>query len=138
MNSKGRGCVVEVETMLAFIRLGYPVLIPYGDKERYDYAVEVNGRFVRIQAKSSTSRTNGATFEFDVRSTIYKGGKWQHEQYTNNEIDYFATSFNGQCYLFPVGVYTSKVKLRLLPPQIDYGTCVWAKDYELEKVVKEW
>lgn len=139
-NTKKVGIVTEIETMLAFVRLGYPVLIPYGDNERYDYAVEVNGKFVRIQAKHSITTNDGETFEFDCRGTFYKNGEWAHNQYTENEIDYFATSFNGKCYLFPPGVYTSKVKLRLLPTKRkgrQYDS-VWAKDYELEKVVKTW
>ena len=45
MNSKRKGNITEFETMLAFMKLGYNVLTPYGDCERYDFVVDNNGKF---------------------------------------------------------------------------------------------
>jgi hypothetical protein len=42
--------------MLEFLKLGYNILTPYGDCERYDFVVDVNGKFYKIQAK--TANTN--------------------------------------------------------------------------------
>ena len=126
--------------MLAFVKLGYTVVVPYGGSERYDYLVDFNGQFVRIQCKTAHEILDGAGFAFDVRSRKYdKKGQYYHIQYSADEIDYFATAFKGKCYLVPVGYCNSQVKLRLYPNKNHGGSApVWAEDYELEKVVKQW
>lgn len=139
MNSKQKGNITELETMLAFIKLGYNVLTPYGDCERYDFVVDVNGKFVRIQSKTSSSEDEGASFKFSCRSSNRSEGKIIHHQYTNDEIDYFATIFNDKTYLIPVEECGSDKRLRLLPTKNGQTRGItWAKNYELEEVVKTW
>lgn len=137
MNSKYKGNVTEFESMLAFMKLGYNVLTPYGDCERYDFVVDINGKFIRIQAKTSRTEDDGASFSFSCRSCNRKDGKVIHHQYTNEEIDYFVTVFNGKCYLIPVEECGGDKRLRILPTKNGQVRGItWAKDYELEEVVK--
>lgn len=139
MNSKMKGNITELETMLAFMKLGYNVLIPYGDCERYDFVVDVNNKFIRVQAKTSRTGDDGASFTFCGNSCNRKDGKIIHHQYTNEEIDYFITSFNEKCYLIPVEECGANKILRILPAKNGQTRGVnWAKDYELEEVVKNW
>ena len=139
MNSKQKGNITELECMLEFIKLGYNVLTPYGDCERYDFVVDVNGKFIRIQVKTSRTNNDGASFSFSGRSCNRKDGKIIHHYYTNEEIDYFATIFDGKCYLIPVEECGADKKLRILPAKNGQVRGVtWAKDYELEEVVKRW
>lgn len=139
MNSKQKGNITELETMLAFAKLGYNVLTPYGDCERYDFVVDVNGEFIKIQAKTSRTEDDGASFVFSGRSCHRKDGKIVHHQYTSEEIDYFVTTFNGKCYLIPVGECGADKRLRILPTKNGQVRGItWAKDYELEEVVKNW
>ena len=139
MNSKQKGNITELECMLAFIKQGYNVLTPYGDCERYDFVVDVNGKFIRIQSKTSSSDDNGASFKFSGRSCNRKDGKIIHHQYTNEEIDYFSTIFDGKCYLIPVEDCGGDKRLRILPAKNGQVKGItWAKDYELEEVVKNW
>lgn len=139
MNSKQKGNITELETMLAFLKLGYNVLTPYGDCERYDFVVDANGKFIRVQSKTSSTEDNGASFHFSCRSCNRKDGKIIHHLYTNEEIDYFATFFNGKCYLVPVEECGVDKRLRILPAKNGQVRGVtWAKDYELEEVVKNW
>ena len=139
MNSKQIGNITELETMLAFLKAGFNVLTPYGDCERYDFAVDANGKFFRIQSKTSRSNDDGASFSFSGRSCNRKDGKIVHHAYTNDEIDYFVISFNGKCYLIPVEECGAEKKLRILPAKNGQVRGVtWAKDYELEEVVKNW
>ena len=65
LNSKQIGNVTEVECMLAFLKLGYNVLQPYGDCERYDFVADVNGKFYKIQCK--TAKESNGTIEFNCR-----------------------------------------------------------------------
>ena len=125
--------------MLTFIKLGYNVLTPYGDCERYDYVVDVHGKFIRIQCKTSHSDDGGASFSFSGCSCHRKDGKIVHHKYDETEIEYFVTSFNNKCYLVPVNECGAGKRLRLLPAKNNQTRGVtWAKDYELEEVVKTW
>lgn len=139
MNSKKIGNITEIETMLALAKNGYNVLIPYGDCERYDYVVDTNNKFIRIQCKTASTSDNGASIHFSCRSCHRKNGKIIHHTYSKEEIDYFATSFNGKVYLIPVEDCGIDKKLRILPPKNGQNRGItWAKDYELEEVIKNW
>lgn len=137
MNSKYKGNITELECMLAFMKLGYNVLTPYGDCERYDFVVDKDNKFYKIQSKTSSSDDEGASFRFSCRSCNRKNGAIIHRAYTKEEIDYFITNFNGIIYLIPVEECGSDKTLRLKPTKNEQTRGItWAKDYELEKVIK--
>ena len=139
MTSKYKGNITELEAMLAFMRLGYNILTPYGDCERYDFVVDVNGKFLKIQCKTAHSEDDGASFKFSGRSSNRKNGKIIHHKYTKDEIDYFVTTFNEKVYLIPVEECGGDKRLRILPAKNGQARGVTdAKDYELEEVVKTW
>lgn len=39
------GNITELKCMTAFIELGYECSIPYGNNAKYDFVVDVNGKF---------------------------------------------------------------------------------------------
>jgi hypothetical protein len=43
--TKVKGNITELMCMAGFIKLGYQVSIPYGDSAKYDFVVDVNGKF---------------------------------------------------------------------------------------------
>lgn len=138
MNSKHKGNITEIETILSFMKLGYNVLIPYGDCERYDYVVDINGRLIKIQTKTSRSINNGESFSFSCRSSNKKDGKIIHRKYTCEEIDYFATMFNENCYLIPTKECGTDKIIRVLPTKNGQTKRIsWAEDYEIEKVTND-
>lgn len=139
LNSKQQGNITEVEVMLAFLREGYNVLTPYGDCERYDFVVDINKHFYKIQVKSAKEEDEGNKFSFNTASTHYSDGKCIHDTYTKEDIDFFATTFNNQVYLIPVEECGNRSKsLRLTAPKNGQINRVsWAKDYKLEEVVKK-
>lgn len=138
MNSKYKGNITELECMLAFMKLGYNILTPYGDCERYDFVVDIDNQFYKIQSKTSHSDDDGASFSFSCRSCNRKDGGIVHHAYTKEEIDYFVTTFNGKVYLIPVEeVGKGDKKLRIDPAKNGQVRGItWAKDYELEEVIK--
>lgn len=139
MNSKQLGNITEVQAMLGFLQLGYNVLTPYGDCERYDFIADVNGKFVKIQVKSSKVSDDGTKFSFNTASTHYSDGKCVHHSYSKEDIDYFATVYDNQVYLISVGECSARSQsLRLVPAKNGQTRGVkWAKDYRLEEVIKE-
>ena len=138
LNSKQQGNITEVEVMLAFLRQGYNVLTPYGDCERYDFVVDINNHFYKIQVKTAKEEDDGAKISFNTASTHYSEGKCIHDTYTKEEIDFFATFYQGKSYLISVNECGKRSKsLRLLPSkngQINRASL--AKNYELEEVIK--
>lgn len=139
MNSKQIGNITEVQIMLSFLQQGINVLSPYGDCERYDFVVEINKKFYRIQVKTAKVSEDETKLTFNTASTHYTDGKRVHHTYTKEDIDYFATFYNNQAYLIPVEEAVSREKsLRFLPAKNGQTRGVtWAKDYQLEEVVKK-
>ena len=137
MTSKDVGNITEVSCMLEFMKLGYPVLTPYGDCQRYDYVVEINGKFYRVQAKTANDAyINDGYITFRCDNTTTKNGKVVHHSYDENEIDYFSTFYNGKCYLIPVNECSREKRLRFTAPKNGQTRGItFASEYELEKVV---
>ena len=137
MTSKDIGNITEVSCMLEFMKLGYPVLTPYGDCQRYDFVVEINNKFYKIQSKTSNdSYIDEGYIIFRCDNTTTKNGTIIHHQYTKDEIDFFSTFYNGKCYLIPVSECSREKRLRFTPPKNGQTKGItFACDYELEKVV---
>lgn len=140
MNTKRIGNITEMEVMLAFLKNGYNILIPYGDCERYDFVADVNGKFLKIQVKTCHLKNDGAKIAFATDSTHRSDGKVVHHPYTKDDIDYFATSYDGTIYLVPIEEATKREKsLRLLPTKNGQTQGIFfAKDYIMEEVIKNW
>ena len=139
MNTKRQGNITEVKCMLSFMEIGYNVLTPYGDCERYDFVVDVNNKFYRIQVKTAKVEKDNSKLSFSTSSSNRKAGKCIALTYTEDEIDYFATIYNEKCYLVPIQEVTAKrvLSLRILPTANGQIKGVkWLKDYKLEEVIK--
>ena len=119
LNTKQRGNVTEVECMLAFLKLGYNVLTPYGDCERYDFVVDINNHLYKIQVKSANdAHINDGYIDFQTSNKTTRNGTFVRHAYTSDEIDYFMTSYNNKCYLIPVKeCSTCEKRLRFIPPK---------------------
>ena len=137
MTSKDVGNITEVSCMLEFMKLGYPVLTPYGDCQRYDFVVEINNKFYRIQSKTANDAyINEGYIVFRCDNTTTKNGKVVHHSYDENEIDYFSTFYGGKCYLVPVNECSREKRLRFTTPKNGQTKGItFASEYELEKVV---
>jgi hypothetical protein len=136
LNSKQIGNITEMETMLAFLKLGYNVLTPYGDCERYDFVADINGKFYKIQCKTSHIFGEDEGIEFSCRSSHRAEGKCINERYSADDVDFFATTYNGKCYLIPFADCGGSKKLRFVTPKNgQINRISFAKDYELEVII---
>ena len=141
LDSKILGNTTEMECMLEFMKLGYQVSIPFGEDSRYDFIVDINNKFYRIQCKHSSPIIDNdivTAINFKtVRQSGNKANHWTRTKYTTDEIDYFATSYAGKCYLVPVEQCSSEKKLRItLPKNGQVKGISFLKDYELSEVLK--
>ncbi len=133
LDCKYKGNLTELLCLAAFTEFGYQVSIPYGDHARYDFIVDINNHLYRIQCKTASLEQEGV-YAFSCRSTAANHSRAASRSYTENEIDYFATIIDKQCYLIPVSETGGCSKrLRFVPPKNCQKVGVsYAKDYKLE------
>jgi len=90
---KQRGEWVELKFMAEASERGLQILKPWGDSRSYDVGLDLTGRLLRVQVKSTTVRTQfGYLCQF-------KPSPFTHHQYTLRQIDFFAA------YVIPEDVW---------------------------------
>ena len=138
LTTKQKGNITELECLLAFVKQGYKVSIPYGEDCRYDLVVNIKGHLYRIQCKTSKSLSNPEDgFKFKTKSVIITTHGAKESTYSEDEIDYFATMHEGQCYLVPVGECGNEKTLRFRYPANGQKKGIsLAVNYTLEEVIK--
>ena len=137
MDSKLKGNITELEVLTYIARLGYQVSIPFGDRERYDQIWDIRGKLIRVQVKTAHLEPDEHSISFSCRSSRRDKGKCKNTRYSKDEIDYFATVWQGKCYLVPVEETSNAKVLRFSPPKNgQIKGITFAKDYEVEKVLQ--
>ncbi len=130
---KRKGIKTEAIIRAEFVRHGATVLEPFGDNERYDFVVESDGKFHRIQCK--TGRKKSGCVVFETRSTGVLTYENVRETY-DGDIDYFAVySYEtGDAYLIPIEeTGSSSMRLRVDEPGIHSPNINWADEYRLDE-----
>jgi hypothetical protein len=133
MNSKDVGDRSVSMVVAAFLKLGVPVLTPFGDNQRYDIAIDRAGTFYRVQCK--TARMKDGALVFDTCSSYYhRGGKKRDYR---GQIEFFGvfSPDTERVYLVPVdAVGTTGASLRVEPSTNGQTKGIrWAKDFEIEQ-----
>lgn len=132
-----RGDVNELQCILDFQSRGYYCSIPFSGSCRYDVVVDINGKLLRIQCKSSSFHEEDGTLRMDATRTTTNTKKTISYSYSKEEIDYFYTSWNGYGFLLPVEEVGTTKYLRVKPPKqgIQATMCI-ANDYLLDNVIE--
>ena len=133
LDCKYKGNLTELLCLAAFTKLGYQVSIPYGDHARYDFIADINNKLYRIQCKTATKESEGV-YIFSCRSTAANHSGFATRSYTEDEIDYFATIIENECYLIPVSETGGRSKrLRFVATKNNQKAGVsYAKEYHIE------
>ena len=138
LSSKQKGNLTELKCLSAFYELGYQCSIPYGENSRYDLIADIDGKLIKIQCKTSREVEQGV-IEFSCRSCRSNTQSNLRRRYTSEEVDYFATMCNNQCYLIPYDVCGNRAQRVRLKPTKNGQTkgIVFAKDYKLEDIIEK-
>lgn len=131
MNVNIKGKVSELEILTLITKLGYSVSIPFGDKDKYDQIWDINGKLIKVQIKTSRWKNESKT---GIIFNCYSVSNKKKHNYTKEEIDYFATFWEGKCYLVPVEECSSEKTLWF--EEKTNPSCCLAKDYEVLEVIK--
>ena len=119
-----------------FLELGYQVCQPLVADSRYDFIVDIKGKLLKIQVKTSHLSDDKSYFEFATSTSHTNTQGTVNRSYTSEEIDYFATIYQDECYIIKVEDCGSRVqRLRLeLPKNKQTERIKFAKDYKLKDV----
>ena len=132
----------ELQCMLAFIQLGYECSVPFGNGAKYDFIADIDGKLLKFQCKSSHytndhGRISTDSFTFSTSCSTTNTKVTKRYTYTSDQIDYFATCFNGQVYIIPVNECSTAKTLRFCPPKNGNKNYNRAEDYLITNVFKE-
>lgn len=87
MNTNTKGRVAELIAITKYISLGYVVLEPFNKDGVYDFVIELNGNFKKVQVK--TLRDLGDVYELNIRSVGHNRKRNIHKHYEKSELDIF-------------------------------------------------
>jgi hypothetical protein len=122
----------EAAVLAAFVKHGYRVLTPFGVNQRYDFVLDQDDRFLRVQCK--TGRLRDGVILFGSASTRVNTRRTFRRTYAG-EIDPFAVYCPdlGRVYVVPFEeAAKTDARLRVDPAVNNQVRRIrWAADYEL-------
>ena len=130
-----KGAITELQVASYLLGLGYTVSSPFNPDSKYDLILDVNNKLLRLQVK--TSRESIATKDsivFNCRSTTKNTSYCQKRRYTKEEIDYYATYWNGKVYLIPVEQCSTEKTLHLSP--VNSSVQSYIEDFSAEIILE--
>ena len=131
------GEITEQQVAIEFLKLGILVSKPLVQSSKYDFIIDVNKHLYKIQVKTCTLKEESyLEFATATSHTNTKGTINLH--YSNEDVDYFATIYNGQCYLVPYDKCGNRTqRLRLVPTKNGQTKGItFAKDFLLQDIIK--
>lgn len=131
------GEITEQQVALEFLKQGILLSKPVVQSSRYDFIADINNNLYKIQVKTSKCIEN-ASLEFATSTSHTNTKGTLNISYTENEVDFFATFYQNQCYLIPFNLCGKRSqRLRLLPTKNgQVKGILFAKDFKLEDIIK--
>lgn len=105
--TKGIGIIGEQILIAEFVKKGITVLTPIGDNSPYDIVIDYNGRFIKVQVKTTEFVKDGKmVFCTNITNPFKKTSR----KYTEKEVDVFGLYCieNGYIGLLPICDCSSK------------------------------
>lgn len=129
-----QGEITELEVAESFLKLGYQVCKPLVSDSRYDFIVDIDHKLYRIQVKTASLSKNEDYIEFHTESSHTNTKGTIYHTYSAEDVDYFATMYNHQCYLVPIEKIGSRsFRLRLKPTKNGQTKNInFAENFKLE------
>lgn len=131
------GEITEQQVALEFLKLGIMVSKPLVQSSRYDFIVEINTKLYKIQVKTCTLKED-AFLEFSTSTSHTNTQGTKNISYSKKDVDFFATYYQGQCYLIPFEKCGNRnQRLRLVPTKNgQVKNITFAKDFLLQDIIQ--
>ena len=127
-----KGVRTEATVLSELVRRGYRVLVPFGSNQRYDFVLDIDGTFLRVQCK--TGRLRDGCVLFSAKSVRVNTRKRVLRDY-KEDIEMFVVycADTDAIYAVPIADATRTLgTLRIEPTANGQDKNVrWARDYEL-------
>ena len=136
LNSHFIGEITEQQVTLEFLKQGILISKPLVQSSRYDFIADINNKLYKIQVK--TGRFKEESYLEFATSTSHTNTKGTiNISYSEDDVDFFATMYNGQCYLIPYRLCGKRAqRLRFVPTRNGQTKGIlFAKDFKLEDII---
>ena len=136
LNSHFIGEITEQQVTLEFLKQGILISKPLVQSSRYDFIADINNKLYKIQVK--TGRFKEESYLEFATSTSHTNTKGTiNISYSEDDVDFFATMYNGQCYLVPYRLCGKRAqRLRFVPAKNGQTKGIlFAKDFKLEDII---
>ena len=138
-NPNHKGNVAELAIATEAAKLGLSVLKPLTEHERYDLAIGIGAKLLRVQCKWANLR--GDVVAINLVSSRRTAGGYVRSNYTAAEIDAIGAYCEelDECFLIPIEVVDgqSHIHLRMAPARNGQRAALnWAADYRLGAVAQ--
>lgn len=131
------GEITEQEVALEFLKRGILLSKPLVQSSRYDFIADINHKLYKIQVKTGTLKED-SYIEFATSTSHTNTQGTLNISYSENDVDFFATMHEGQCYLIPYEVCGKRAqRLRLIPTKNGQTKGItFAKDYTIDTILQ--
>lgn len=122
---------------LEFLKRGILLSKPLVQSSRYDFIADINHKLYKIQVKTGTVKED-SYIEFATSTSHTNTQGTLNISYSENDVDFFATMHEGQCYLIPYEVCGKRAqRLRLVPTKNGQTKGIaFAKDYTIDTILQ--
>jgi hypothetical protein len=133
-----KGAAAEAAITAAVIQLGFTVLRPLCEGQRYDLVVDLEPALLRVQCKLARHLDGALAIHLQTNRCTPAG--YVSTTYTPAEVDAIAAYSPDlrRSFLIPIGEVAGRrcIHLRLRPARNNQASGItWARDYELEAVL---
>lgn len=123
--------------VLEFLKQGILLSKPLVQSSRYDFIADINNKLYKIQVKTGSFKEN-AYLEFATSTSHTNAQGTLNISYNSNDVDFFATIYENQCYLIPFDLCGKRAqRIRFIPTKNGQTKGIlFAKDFKLEDIIK--
>lgn len=131
------GEITEQQVALEFLKQGILISKPLVQSSRYDFIADINKHLYKIQVKTGTLKED-AYLEFATSTSHTNTKGTLNISYSEDDVDFFATMYNNQCYLIPYSLCGKRnQRIRFVPTKNNQTKGIlFAKDFKLEDIIK--
>jgi len=121
MNSKEKGDLSVIAAINFYGSLGYEILLPIGDKQKYDLVVDTGEKLLKVQCKYCGHKPkNSPSYHAPLR--VMGGNQSFHtiKRYQSNDFDiYFVMTREGAIYAIPAEIVLKNTNEIALSKKMD-------------------
>lgn len=138
LNSHFIGAITEQQVATEFLKLGILISKPIVPSSRYDFVADVNNKLYKIQVKTSKCDEDKSYLEFATSTSHTNTKGTLNISYSADDVDFFATIYQNQCYLVPFELCGKRAqRLRLVPTKNGQTKGIlFAEKFKLKDIIE--